>query len=155
MKHWVWYAAALLILSAVGLAPFQGTDVAQLQPVELLQISQTDGKVLVQTDTGDSGRGDTLAAAFDDLEATVSGHVFLETAEYLLITPKTAAMLPELTQRLRPACSVCFVYGGADLEKAAKFLSAHKPQVTLQDVRAGEERLPVLVVREEEMRLVS
>lgn len=134
--------------------PFQGTDVAALQPIELLRVSMSQGAVLVQTDTGSMGIGDTPQAAFEDLKRTTAGDVFLETAEHLIVTPEAVALLPGLTAFLRPACNVCVEQGTADLETAAAFLNAHQPGITLQDYRAGETGLPVLVTQEGRMCLV-
>lgn len=154
MKHWVWYALAVAVLSALGFAPFRGMDVAELAPVELLRVSEKGGVYFVETDGGEVGRGNDLQAAFADLESKASRKIFLETAEYLLIQPDLIQLLPELTGRLRPACAVCLEYGEADLGKTAPFLETHKPQVTLQDVRAGENHIPALMIWEGRMRLV-
>lgn len=155
MKRWMWYLAALLCIMALGWSPFRGTDVAELQPVELLRISMPDGYVMIETDTGDSGIGDTPEAALADLKKSTPGDVFLETADHLILAPEAAALLPALMEHLRPACNLCVEQGSADLEKATAFLNAHQPGVTLQDYRAGENRLPVLVTQEGRMRLVQ
>lgn len=154
MKHWVWYLAAILLVAAFCGMPFASTDVAELQPVELIRISQARGRILVETDTGDRGCGSDLAAAFADLKQTASGRVFLETAEYLLISPGMENLLPELTEYLRPACSVCLERGRADLEQATAYLSAHEPELTLLEYRAGLCDIPILTIREGDMHLV-
>ena len=148
MKHWVWYLLGLLLVAAFGGMPFMGTDVAQLQPVQVVQITRAFGQVAVQTDTGDFGTGPTLDLAFEDLKRTTPGQVFLETAEFLLLATGAENLLPELTEYLRPGCNVCLITGEADLELAATFLDAHPPQVTLQDCRAENVVLPLLVAYE-------
>lgn len=155
MKRWIWYLAALLAVAALGWMPFHGTDVAELQPVELLRIRMQSGAVLVETDTGDFGFGDTPGAAFADLKKSTAGDIFLETADHLILSPEAVTLLPELMKYLRPACNLCVEQGTADLEKATAFLNAHQPGVTLQDHRAGEDQLPVLVTREGRMHLVQ
>lgn len=149
MKHWVWYLAALILVAILCGMPFERTDVAQLQPVQVVQVSHDGGQVVVQTDTGDIGTGATLYAAFEDLKQTTPGYVFLETAEYLLLTEDARALIPELTEYLRPGCGVCVVMGEADLQAVAQYLSAHPLQVTLRICRADQAHLPCLIVHKD------
>lgn len=82
------------------------------------------------------------------------GEIFLETAEYLLITPEAQSLLLELTQTLRPSCKVCLREGEADLAEAAAYLSVHEPRLTLQDYRTGEKDIPKLKMEGERGQLV-
>lgn len=154
MKYWAWYIGAVVLVAILGWMPFQGTDVARLQPVELISVSQEENQVLVETDTGDSGRGQTLELALEDLYNSTPGEIFLETAEYLLITPEAQSLLLELTQTLRPSCKVCLREGEADLAEAAAYLSVHEPRLTLQDYRTGEKDIPKLKMEGERGQLV-
>ena len=80
MKYWAWYIGAVVLVAALGWMPFLGTDVARLRPVELISVSREEAQVLVETDTGDSGRGRTLELALEDLHDSTPGEIFLETA---------------------------------------------------------------------------
>lgn len=153
MKRWLIYLGALLLAGA--LSPFTGTDVAQLQPVEVLMITADRGDVEITTDTGDLGRGKNLREAFADLQQTSPKKIFMETAEYLLIDRSAESMLPEITEFLRPSCAVCFVEGEMELGMAAAFLNTHAPRLTLQNYRTGDRDLPRLVIKEERMYLVQ
>lgn len=155
MKHWLWYVLAIAALSMLGLAPFQGTDVAKLKPVEVIRVSADQKGMVVETDTGDIGAGTDAAAAFADLKEKANGEIFLETADFILVDPLLAGKIGELSAFLRPACSVCLEFGDADIEAVADFLTAHKPALTLQDIAAGAGSVPVLVVQEGGMRLVQ
>lgn len=154
MKYWAWYIGTVVLVAILGWMPFQGTDVARLQPVELISVSREESQILVETDTGDSGRGQTLELALEDLYNSTPGEIFLETAEYLLITPEAQSLLPELTQTLRPSCKVCLREGEADLAEAAAYLSVHEPRLTLQDYRTGEKDIPKLKMEGERGQLV-
>lgn len=132
----------------------RGEDVARLEAVKTVEISCQNGAVVIKTDTGAVGVGGSLREAFDDLEETATGTVFLETAEYLLITPECRGLLDALWTYLRPSCAVCLLEGSGDLEKAGEYLDAHKPDTTLMDCRAGEEKLPRLLIQEERMWIV-
>lgn len=155
MKRWLWYLAAVLLVEALGWMPFAGTDVAKLQPVEVIRVGVEDGLIRVETDTGGSGSGVDLAEAFADLKASAAGTVFLETADYLLVSHDAQSLLESLGAYLRPACGICLESGVADLEMVADFLSTHEPGMTLQEYRAGKQNLPELSVREGRMHLVS
>lgn len=102
------------------------------------------------TETGDLGEGEDLNAAMQDLEESAVGKVFLETAEYLLVTDGARGLLPELTSIMRPGCAVCVAPEQVNLEEAAAYLNIHRPEVTLNDYRANRTDLPHL--KEEEGR---
>ena len=155
MKRWLWCAGALLFTAVLGGMPFAGTDIAKLQPVEVLRVQKDGDMISVELDTGDSGKGTTLEAALQDLKESTPGKVFLETADYLLINGEAEVLLESLAEYLRPACGVCLEAGEAKLEEAAQFLGVHEPGLTLQEYRAGDHALQELVVREERMYLVS
>lgn len=151
MKHWLWYVAAV-VLPLACLMPFQGTDIAKLQPVEVLYVDQTVEGVRVETDTGDYGTGADLCMALNDLESGAKGKIFLETADYLMVSPDGALLLPDLGEHLRPACQVCVVLGDVEMENAAKWLSAHEPEVTLRDCQDLRRTVPVCVSEEGRLR---
>lgn len=155
MKRWPWYIAALSLIAVLNLLPFSGTDVAQLKPVEVLWIYQTEDGVVIETDTLDRGIGSDPEDAFDDLMQTTSGHIFLETADYLLLDRQTLALLPHLMGRLRPACGVCIAEGQIDMEQVASFLNAHPLKHTLQDCSEGHAPIQLLKAEEGRMYLVS
>lgn len=155
MKRWPWYIAALSLIAVLNLLPFSGTDVAQLKPVEVLWIYQTEDGVVIETDTLDRGIGSDPEDAFDDLMQTTSGHIFLETADYLLLDRQTLALFPHLMGRLRPACGVCIAEGQIDMEQVASFLNAHPLKHTLQDCSEGNAPIQLLKAEEGRMYLVS
>ncbi len=141
MKRWILFAAAAA--AAMLLRPSGERDISGLLPVELIYVGSVGGSVRVEADTGDFGVGADLDAALADMKAAASGEIFLETADYLIVTKETSRLLPQLEKFLRPATEVCMGIG-ADAQ-AAKFLSAHKPGVTLNDLRSGRQSLPVLI----------
>lgn len=151
MKRWIILAAATV--AALLFAPSEKTDVGELLPVELLYIYKEETGIRVETDTGNLGIGGDLTAALENLKATAPGKVFLETADYLIVTKQTVSLLPQLWEILRPATEVCLGVN-ADAQ-AADYLSAHKPGVTLNDIRSGGQILPSLIRTEERYCLVS
>ena len=141
MKRWMVYAVAAAVL--LSLRPKEMKDVSGLIPVELLYIKKEAGWIRAETDTGNFGVGRDLEAALKDLENTAPGKIFLETADYLIVTADTVYLLPKLTTALRPAAGVCL---GIEADaRAVEYLKAHKSQVTLNEIRAGAGEIPTLI----------
>lgn len=155
MKRMLFCTAALAVAAALGWMPFHGTDVAKLEPVEVVYVTLDGREVVIETDTAASGRGADIEAAFTNMKETAAGEVFLETADHLILSRNAEKLLPELSGYLRPACSVCIGDGEIDLKQAAAYLSVHEPVLTMTDWRAGSGALPVLTYGEGEMRIVQ
>lgn len=150
MKRWLQVGvifAAALILPRLS---HPATDVGKLEPAAVVQITRTDNWVVLQTDTGASGSGRTLAEAAEDLQAGAAAEVFLDTAEYLLIEGDVSE---EILEFFRPGCYVCRVEGQVDLEEAVRYLSVHRPEQTLTRLRAGEVLEQTLRTEEGKWRL--
>lgn len=133
MKRWLLWGAAALIALAVSRE--QRTDAGNLQPVALLQLYRQGTTLVIETDTGDEGRGETLSLAFENLKQTTPGVIFLETADFLLVTADAVRYLPELTDILRPGTEVLLISQTVDAESAAKYLDCHRTGITLQKHR--------------------
>lgn len=149
-KRWVLLLAAL-ILSRVE---HTGTQVDRLEPVEILMVTVQDGEVCILTDTGAHGVGPDLGRAVENLHASASAAVFLDTAQYLIVDEGGQMLLEQLYPMLRPACQVCRVQTDVDLTEAAAFLRAHPPQTRLIDWIAMRAELPTLYHREGRGQLV-
>ncbi len=145
--------ALLLLATFFGSRLFERSDIARLQPVEVLRVTLEEKKIRVETDTGQAGQGRDLQEAFEDLKRRSAGDIFLDTVEFVLVNESEGSLTRELMEYLRPACLVCLERGRADLEAVAAFLDTHRPMTTLMNCRGGQ--LPVLVIREEGMELVS
>lgn len=130
MKRIVVY---ILSLAAAMMVPLEGTDVGKLQPVELVQIYKEGDFVVIATDTGDSGQGRRVEAAFEDLEETTAGIIFLDTADYLLVSASAIGEVPALQNYLKSDVRVCKAEKGIDLVQAAEFLKVHPPRVKLKE----------------------
>ena len=126
----------IMVLAVATLIPMRGMDIGKLRPVGLIQLYKEAGEVFIVTDTGDSGYGETVDKAFDNLEDTTSGVIFLDTADYLLIseTAKDAAM--ELGQYVKPTIEICIAEKDIDPIQAAEYLAVHHPEVKLRDENA-------------------
>ena len=132
-----------VVLLALLLLP-GGTDVGKLAPAEVVYVQSVGELVSIRTDMGNIGLGGDLEEAFEDLEKTTPGKVFLDTADYLLVDAASKLLLPELAERLKGDCRVCQTEGVADLSGAAAYLDAHPPGVKLEESCSDDSLLPVL-----------
>lgn len=155
MKRLLWYLTAVAAVLFLSGAESAGMDIGKLQPVQVVLVAEESGTVLVSADTGEWGSGEDLAQAMKDLQTTSSLEVFLETADYLLISPNCEDLLPSMKDYLRPSCVVCVVEGQPDLMQVGQFLQRKKPKVTLLQYDAGERVLETLFIEEGRMYLVS
>lgn len=151
MKKWLVLLIAIPLLSFGG---FGGEDVGKLAPVQGVLLTQENGLLHILTDSGQEGTGTNGTTAVEDLKRTASSKVFLDTAEYLLLDPKTEKWLPQLKEHLRPSCVVCYVIGPVDLAEAVKYLQLHQPNVNLAQYEAGNNELLTLIYNEGRMTLV-
>lgn len=151
MKYWIWISLAAMML----LSPFQGNDVGKLRPVELVAMRREKNTVILETDTGDIGRGLDPMTALEDLKRSAPGALFLDTADYFLVTRETENLIPELSSVLRPAVEICYFSKQTDLEAAAEYLRAHSPGVTLLQWRTQGKDLLELCTEGGEYRLVN
>lgn len=132
MKRIIIYA---VILAASLMAPIKGTDVGELKPVEAVQLYKMGQTVVIATDTGDSGRGTTVEAAFENLEETTSGNIFLDTADYLLLSAGAMKEAEELRGYLKKSTRVCIAEMNIDTAEAAEYLKVHRPETVLRDLK--------------------
>lgn len=139
MKKWIWLVALALLL-----LPRRGTEVGELLPVETLLIEKEAGQYVVSVDTGGSARGQSLAAAVEAMRASTPGELFLDTADYVLLTRDTLDCVPLLADFVRPAARVYMVDEGPDLEKIGPFLRVQGPDAPLFRLEKGECPAPKL-----------
>lgn len=160
MKRLILFILAAAALGFAGLLPFERRDVAALEPLEALVVSNHQGYVVL--DGGSCrGVGRTFDQALEDLRQSGEGTVFLGTVSQVILTGQAVDLLPEVvkTPDLRPAAALAAARGTApDPETAAAYLSAHDPGLTIQQVRTAIVRgqrvsLPVLAETEGGLRL--
>lgn len=143
MRHWLLLVVAAVIISL--LPKGQGTDIGKLQPAELIYIYKEENNLVLATDTGDVGSGETLQEALADMEATSFGEVFLETMNWILVTEDTKPVLKQQWEKFRLSAQVILVTGPVDVKTLSQYLQIHKSNVTLKDYVAGQKELPKLM----------
>ncbi|MBQ6839873.1 MAG: hypothetical protein IJO45_04190 [Oscillospiraceae bacterium] len=154
MKKWSVYLLLLAVIPVLSFGGLGGEDVGKLCPVQAVMIRRENDGLRIITDGGQSGWGEDVSSAMEDLKKTASANVFLDTADYLLLKPGTEVWLKELKHHLRPSCSVCYASGALDLVEAAAYLQIHQPSLTLTQYEAGQRDFSTLVYQEGRMALV-
>ena len=145
---WLLGIGGILCVIAFGWLPFKGTDVATLEPAEILYVTFDDG-VLAETESGWYGKGATVEQAVQDLKNASPGQVFLQTVDYLLLQEESLSLLPALYPYLRTGCMLCITEEKPNLQKAGQYLRAHRPSFTVLDARTGNKQIPKLIMEEE------
>ena len=102
--RWILSLLAVLSVVALGWLPFQGTDVATLEPAETLYVYIKEENIWVETDGGWFGKGATAKEAIADLKESAPGQVFLQTVDFLLLQENSEQVLPQLYSFLRSGC---------------------------------------------------
>ena len=140
MKRWILYG---VILAALMIIPVTPLDVGKLHPVQVVLAYKENDWVIIQTDTGDVGIGGTAQQALKNMEDTSSGVIYLDTAEYLLVTREAEDAITQLRTALKPKTQICYAEPEIDIREAGKFLASHEGLPKLKDWKAGQD-LPVL-----------
>ena len=143
MKKWLYLAAVLTAVGILSRLPHPAKDIAKLKPVRAVYLYMELEKLHIETDTGDSGSGTTLAEAYSDMRSGADGEIFLDTAEFLILDP-AICVTEDFFRLLRPACKVVYSERKPDLKAVSDYLAIHTPKTTLAHLRASvaEERSP-------------
>ena len=128
MKRILLYIVILLGLTAL---PVHYQDVADLEPIRAVWVSAEEKTVILQADTGDQGRGETVGEALAQLKQESPGIVYLDTARILLISEGAEKHIPELQKVLKASVRVCRWNGNGTLSTAADYAQTHKTGVKL------------------------
>ena len=116
----------VIILGLLVMAPVKRLDIANLQPVQTVAIYTEPGAVVLQTDTNNIGRGASVTEAVVNLEQNTPGVVYLDTAEYLLVSKDAESYVDALREYLKPGVKVSLWEVGEGVDMAAKYLSEEK-----------------------------
>ena len=124
----------ICILALLPFAPVQQLDVAKLEPVQTVAVSVEAGQVVIETDTQNRGQGRTIKEAVEDLEANTPGVIYLDTAQYLLITEEAMRQCEELKSYMTQTVYVSLWDGKGSIETAAQYLEIRRDLPKLRDL---------------------
>ena len=151
MKRILLYIGILAVMLA---APIERLDVAKLRPVQIVSLEERNNWIIIETDTGDYGSGATATLALENMEQTTAGVIYLDTAEYLLLSKDAEDAVQELRSALKPETQICYTQGDVPTEQAGKFLSSHGDLPELKDWENGQE-LPIITAYEERITFLK
>ncbi len=133
----VLYVVILLLLMA---APVEKLDVAHLEPVEVVHLGKKGNIITMTTDTGAKGQGMTVSDALADLKENTPAVVYLDTAQYLLVSEAALDAVEESRSWLKGSVQLCLAEE-PNMEIAANYLETHGNLPTLEHWSEGE-KLP-------------
>ena len=109
-------------------APVQRLDIGKLIPVETVFLYAEEEEIVLETDTGQIGKGGSVQEAAEDLLENAPGYLYLDTADYLLVEPGMEGIVAEMKPYLRASTGVCSADRGTDLSVAAEYLTVRRPE---------------------------
>ena len=122
----------IIILTLLFLAPVERLDVAKLEPVQTVALYADETGIVLETDTDNRGSGATVDSAYEDLENRTPGVVYLDTAQYLIVTEDAEQYVDALRKYLRPSVEVSLWDGKGSVKDAAKYLNVRRNLPQLQ-----------------------
>ena len=111
---------------------------AKLEPVQTVAVRTEGQQIVMETDTKNEGRGRTVEEAIKDLEERTPGVIYLDTAQYLLLTKETEEYGPALRDYMRPTVKVSLWDGKGSVETAAQYLDVQRDLPLLKEVGSGK-----------------
>ena len=133
----------ILILNALWFAPLNRIEIANLEPVRAVWLGRQNDQIHLETDTGSRGTGQTVTDALVNLKETSSGIVYLDTAEYLLVSEDATKEITALVPYVKKSVRLCQWDGEGDMEWAVKYVNAHKIGTKIRHWRT-DDKLPNL-----------
>ena len=134
MKKWL-YPMAFLAAAILSRLPHPAVDIARLDPVRAIYLYMDGAELTIETDSGDSGTGADLEAAYAALRTNAHREIFLDTAEYLILDPDVP-ITEAFYELLRPTTQVVCSNKKPNLETISDYLTIHPPEITLAKLRA-------------------
>ena len=155
MKRIVWLVAAVVAVWFLGKLSHPAVDIGKLEPVEAVRLVRTQGGIILETDSGATGRGGTLKAAVADLRRGIGAEVFLETADKLILVGNMDGYWGGILTEFRPTCQICYGNMDMDLKEAARYLEIHPAKQTIGGIRGGSKGIPLLNMNDGRGELVG
>ena len=133
----------VLLLSSLFFVPLQRIKIANLEPIQAVWLHQEGGSIVLETDTEDKGRGATVKEALVDMKENSTGIIYLDTAQYLLVSASAKQQIPSLRAYLKETVRLCQWDGQGDMNEAVKYADSHRLGLKLRKWD-GDGNLPEL-----------
>ena len=122
----------VLLLVALLFIPMQRVNIADLLPIESLAVYMEAGWVVLETDTAHKGFGETVEQALADLKENTAKVVYLDTAEYLLISEDATEQIDALRSHLKASVKVAVCEAKGKVKEVVEYLRLHQKMPTLR-----------------------
>ncbi len=139
-----------IILVLIFLAPVNKQDVGDLEPIQAVWLHIENGTVVLQTDTGDYGAGATVESAIAVMKKNSEGVVYLDTAQFLLISENAVELMENMAKNLRKSVKIC-LWEGNEVKSAARYMQSHDMGYHFDEVQGGKQlqKIPELIEEED------
>ena len=142
MKRIVLY---VLILAAVFLLPIKPAEVENLEPIQTIWLYTENGNPVMQTDTEDKGSGASISEALEDMKLHSDKLVYLDTAQYLLVSEDAVDKISEIQPFLKESVRICLWDGAGEMAEASMYMQTHEIGCRLSQWNPGV-KLPNLTL---------
>ena len=122
--------------------------------VQSVFVEYNNEQVILKTDTGEIGIGDTPELALENLKQTAPAIIYLDTAEFLLMEENSLKFAEQMRKLLKDKVRICLMDPEIEVSQATKFLRVHGKLPKLQWWKQGE-NLPILTRQNERIILLE
>ena len=130
---WFRWSLYIVILLMLFVAPLERLDVAKLLPVQAVAVYTEGDAVVLETDTENKGKGVSIADALADLKENTPAVVYLDTAEFLMVSESAVSEMEEIKNYFKPTVKVCVCDAAGKVKDTAKYLDVHRKLPKLED----------------------
>lgn len=123
----------ILIIAALCFVPLKRVDIAKLRPIQAVAMYMEDQQIVLETDTGDQGRGKRVLDALQNLKEKTAAVVYLDTADFLLVAENAISHVGELAQNIKQSVKVCVCEAAGRVKEVAQYLEVHGNLPKLKD----------------------
>lgn len=116
----------VMLIAVLCFIPMQRLEIADLDPVQAVWVHRMDDRLILRTDTGAIGVGETIEEALDDMKRRSSKIIYLDTAQYLLVSEAVKEEIPSLYPYLRRTVRVSQWSGEGNIKDAVQYVDTHK-----------------------------
>ena len=128
MKRIIIYCILLVLATMI---PINRIDISNLEPIQAIWMYEKDGMLCIKTDTADEGGGDTVQQALEEMKKHSEGIIYLDTAEYLLVSETAENQIVKIKKYLNKNVKVARWEGEGEIKAAAKYMTSHKMGIKL------------------------
>lgn len=128
---------SIALLTLAIAVPLKKLDIAKLQPVEGVALYKEGQQVVLETDTGSRGVGETALEALNDMKEKATSVIYLDTAEFLFVEEGMERFAEELRPLFNKAVRVG-KYLGMKAEELVAYYEIHGKLPKLESWNRGE-----------------